>query len=368
MSIARSAWGIAAVFTCAAAAAQTIQPTQAAGSMRHYTLNYATGELKADTEDLPPVEGFANIAFANQFAGPTNGDEWVDYGVKNAGLSDVVTSFVFGYATTRLDPSIGGPGGSIGIAFYSGTLGRCTVLAPASLNPGQRVGSYTFTGLPGTTMPGTPVANSVQVDISSSAFALADGPIGWSYFDVGDGSATGPLLVFPQSNGGSPNTGTIDSLDRYRAPAHPTRCLGPFRFGSGQTSSGIASLYMAITEDDGSVSAVVTPRNGTGINPNDYSAFNTPIVGTTWTANVATTPGTTATFILFSTGSDSMPFAGGELLIDVTPHTVDAAMGMHNVQVPLDANLIGGVVYTQAVRAEATFCVLLNALDITVGH
>lgn len=100
-----------------------------------------------------------------------SGWEWGD---KAADLATLVTGFELGYSTGELDPPLGGPGASIGIAFYSGTTGSGV--------PGAEVARFGVPGLPGAATTGECTAYVISVDLPGGfELYLPDSDIGYSY-------------------------------------------------------------------------------------------------------------------------------------------------------------------------------------------
>ncbi|MEM7306366.1 MAG: hypothetical protein AAF682_06840 [Planctomycetota bacterium] len=112
-----------------------------------------------------------------------------------------------------------------------------------------------------------------------------------------------------------------------------------------------------------------------GLNPNDFTCINNPIVAQTWQVNVSTTPAvgtqTTSTTVLVGLGgpTSGVVVLGYELLVLPNYVEIGPALGTHNIPVPPIADFIGAQFPVQAARVEANpaAVVLTNALDVTVG-
>ncbi|MEM7202208.1 MAG: hypothetical protein AAF628_18205 [Planctomycetota bacterium] len=140
-------------------------------------------------------------------------------------------------------------------------------------------------------------------------------------------------------------------------------------------------IWLDDLEVDYDVVARCATRNGTGVNPADFSCQSPPALGSDWVTTVDTTPtagqSTLATAVLVGLGG---PLSGtlvpfGELLV-LTPSELDTrtgpAAGTHTIPVPLNPSLSGAPISTQGVRLEASptgpnQIVLLNAIDLVIG-
>jgi hypothetical protein len=116
-------------------------------------------------------------------------------------------------------------------------------------------------------------------------------------------------------------------------------------------------------------------RNGTGINPVEYTASNLPVVGTTWLCSIVTNANTLATFVALAPGGPNpgIPFLNGEILVQLSPDPilVPGVGGAFSFAIPNVASLIGLPAATQGVRVDAVgptqVIILLNALDLVLG-
>ena len=125
--------------------------------------------------------------------------------------------------------------------------------------------------------------------------------------------------------------------------------------------------------DDGSGARCLL-RNGTGLNPVDFSCTTVPVLGSTWQGVVAGNPNTILTFIAFAPGglATPSPLFGGELLINTTPSPAAfAGFGSYSLGIPSGTGWLGTVLTFQGFRVDSvgpsqTF-VPLNALDLVIG-
>lgn len=120
--------------------------------------------------------------------------------------------------------------------------------------------------------------------------------------------------------------------------------------------------------------ASCTFRNGTGINPPDYSCSSLPVLGTVWQGTMVTNPNTIATWLGIGLSGPhiGIPYLGGEVLIDLTvPPILLPGLGSYAIALPNTASLLGLFLPTQGVRVDAVgpaqTVTLLNALDLVLG-
>ena len=338
---------------------------------QHYNLNYVTGVLtKTVDKDAKEVgvNAASSLTYDNTcpsgfFTTITPGSEFLDWGDKT-GLSGVVTSFDIGYGTLELDPSLSGPGASMDVTFYSGTTGSGT----AGL--GAPIATFSFTGLPGSSVAGGVGAFVVTVDLTGGAeICLPDGDIGYSYCSF-DAAGTGPLLVDVTA---CLSNGIEDAFDIYTCPAATGTYVGTFSF----TTPLVASFYMAISEDDGTEIATTVLNNGSGINPILTSDGGVPpVLGAVWPAMVDNSAGHATSVLVLSLSSlpaGSVVTAGGELIADptggyfITSVIVGTGMVDHSMLVPKDVTLLGVDFTAQGANLFGLPFVLTNALDIHIG-
>jgi hypothetical protein len=124
----------------------------------------------------------------------------------------------------------------------------------------------------------------------------------------------------------------------------------------------------------GSTTASCTSFNGSGINPVDCSCVNTPVLGTTWQAAIATTPTTVLTLLFYAPGGASapLPIFGGELLIQLSPSPIGfTSTGSFSLAIPSATTWIGTDLTFQGLRLEAVGpglgIVPLNGLYLVIG-
>jgi len=116
-----------------------------------------------------------------------------------------------------------------------------------------------------------------------------------------------------------------------------------------------------------------------GLDPPDYSCTSAPVLGSTWTSAIATTPlmgvSTAATLVVFGMGGPVQGAAvrGFELLVLPPFDPIDpSTTGAHAIPIPSDPALSGLSVATQGVRVEVSpagkpVFVLTNAQDLVLG-
>jgi hypothetical protein len=112
-------------------------------------------------------------------------------------------------------------------------------------------------------------------------------------------------------------------------------------------------------------------RNGTGVNPPDYTCITPPILGSNWTVDIALTPGTVSTFIALGLAPHAgLPLFGGEFLLSLSPPpTFAPGFGQTVIPLPNVTAFLGITLYTQGMRLEQLGQVtLLNAQDVRLGY
>lgn len=329
----------------------------------HFVYDVGTGEARPVTDPVTVggTQAQTTICFDNDntfgFTSLSNnpGEEFVDWGIKTCGGTNVVESFQIGYLSFNLDPGQGGPGASFSAALYSGTTGFGVL--------GQEMRRLSMSGLP--TLNGALII--LTVDLRSDPVCLPDGPIGWGFRN--DDGDTAVLL------GIAPNyaLGIIDALDVYSGPATAGGYTGTYNFGKGNP---YGTLYFRIAENDGAVLAGSTVVNGTGTNPLAFQEVSPAVIGQTWVTSVdlSTIPVVAATVVIISAAAippAATPF--GELLIDLgVPSQTSIALGRHFISVPKNLQLAGVTVHTQAALVRQLVLPvgfqLTNGLDVTLGY
>lgn len=288
-----------------------------------------------------PQVSFANVNGTIFFLLPLSPeDEYVDYGVKTAGLDGLVTEIRLSYITEVLDPSVGGPGASLDLNLYSGSNGGCDVDASA---PGQLVHSISLTGLPASTAEPFGEIIEIVLDFSSDPIALPDGPIGW-----GVGSPDLSLLPRLVVVGENP-TGTKDFLDNFSAGS----CLGPVSFEFNDRP--FSSLFIELTEGaadpqpcgftsygpfNAPQTSMLTTIGGDG--PGDLILFNSSF-------NLLEGTG----FLIISEQPAAIVLPGAEILVDLESQLAlqtfpFALLGQTSVTVPNNPELAGLTVFCQS--------------------
>ena len=339
------------------------------GPVQHYNLDYATGKLThlGEMQQVPTntqaasAPAYVNDCNVSSFTA-TGTNELIDWGVKAGGLTTLVDSFSFGYATDAVDPSIAGPGATLEVAFYEGATGIGNI--------GTEVARFSFTGLPGSTTGG--IAGFFLTTTLPVGFCLADGPIAYGYCssDVN----TGPILVDVTVCSGN---GTIDGFDSWTCPASSGTYIGSFNF----MTPNIASFFMVINEDDGTDLATTAVNNGLGGNPVAATDGGTPpVINATWPLSVdPASAGYTMSVGFFGIGSfpaGTLVLAGGqEVIADIASfgppiEVLQNPPGSNQYPLPIvcDVGLIGLPVTFQGILFGGTVpFALTNGVEAVVG-
>jgi len=275
--------------------------------LKSLTLDLGTGTIsrgpKVTNRKGNTVTDFDNNDLGG-FVGVDTGDGfclWIDPAIKGTNLgrtagpennSDLMSSIIFAYCSSKLTPGSSGPGGSMALHFYEGY----TVFGGA---PTTSVAHFTLTGLPGNSASSSFFGGFgcffIRVNFNE-LLCFADGPIGygWTFLDKGYPTAnplssvlagTWPFLSCTVSCSASileyDLQGMTDALDEYC----PTTSLkATFTFGT--TSGSFTSMSMAI-EEVVDQTASVTTCAGSPPNP-DVLTTTLPVVGSNWTASVKT--------------------------------------------------------------------------------
>ena len=121
------------------------------------------------------------------------------------------------------------------------------------------------------------------------------------------------------------------------------------------------------------VPASCTFRNGSGINPAEYSCTSLPTMGMNWTSVIVTSPQTVATAVGFTLSPAQLPMFGGEILIALSPPPVLLfGLGSHSWSVPDVCGLCGLPLVSQGFRlgisGGSSQLTLLNAQDLILGR
>jgi len=346
------------------------------GPVQHYRLHYASHTLTRldDPQEIPLVKQAAstptylNDCSVNSFIGSAT-SEFIDWGTKAGGVSTIVDSFSFGYATNAPDLSIGGAGATVEVAFYTGTTGFGVL--------GTEAARFSLTGLPGSTTGGF-AGFFLTVDLSGTpGFCLPDGPIGYGYCSADLVNTTGPILVDVTDPGCS--TGAIDAFDDFTCPASDAGAVynGTFNLAT----PNIASFFMVINEDDATEVATTAVNNGGGSNPLLASDGGVPaVLGATWPVTIDNSAGFNTTIGPWTVGSlaPGTFVTGGEIIVNIldpngfviSNSVVGAPVGLvdHSVFVVKDLTLIGvDLTFQGLLFGGITPFQLTNGIDIHLG-
>jgi len=265
--------------------------------LRSVTLDLATGTVTGHPvvhdRAATTVVDFRNMDLSG-FTGVDSGNgfcEWFDAGVKGDvnNASDLMSSFVFSYCSSKLTPASGGPGGSVRLGFYEGYQ--------SGGSPSTAVAAFTLAGLPGNTASSSFFGGFrcffMRVEVNDLV-CFADGPIGysWRFLDSGTNTinplgsvvaGTWPFLSCVAScsgTGPADGQGMVNSMDAY-CPPGTLRSM--FSFG---TSAGTyASMSMNIEEVTTKVGTVGKYNSASFPNPDELCA-DVANVGRPWTASM----------------------------------------------------------------------------------
>jgi len=240
----------------------------------------------ADFQNLD-VSGFSGIDTGGGFC------EWFDAGIKGSAgnVSDLMSSFVFAYCSSKLTPASGGPGASVKLGFYEGYLA-------GGGSPTTAVVAMTLAGLPANTASSSFFGGFrcffMKVDVGD-LISFADGPIGysWKFLDNGTGTVnptgavlagTWPYLSCTASCSGTSGLidgqGMDDTIDMY-CPPGTLSSVFTFSTQSG-TYSSISMQIDEVTTKGGSITQY---NSATNPNPDILSA-EVSNVGKPWTASL----------------------------------------------------------------------------------
>ena len=321
--------------------------------------------------------GFVGVESGNGFC------EWFDAGIKGfqGNGSDLMSSILFPYCTAMLDPSLGGPGGSMKLGFYEGYL-------VGGGAPTTTVAAFSLTGLPADTVSGSfsPYGGFKCFFLEASfspLIAFVDGPIGysWKFLDTGTTgvlSGTWPFLACVGSCSGTAVTlpdrqGMVNILDQYCPP-------GTLRstFSFGTTSGSFTSIAMEIREA-GDLAASVQPYNASTTPNRDTLQASPAVLGRRFAAalvrNPASVPGTFTLLVrtnrIAGNGVGAPPPVLGRLLVSgpmlgTLAGTHDGQLGTVQAQIPVQLGLLCQHFAAQAVVTGGGVA-LSSALEGTVG-
>jgi len=356
---------------------------------REITYDYATGEITYGSPTEKSGAGFVERwvnADQSGRAGFRGGiqtpEEVLDWGVltKDTG-TEIVSRFSFGYATTALDDSIGGPGASAVLRFYDGATGGCS-------DAGRRpVAEFASSNLLGS-IDGLPQGVVVTVLLSGDdVFCLRDGAFGFGFlsFDQTSGGlydATVPLLCFAGDPAGNPVVdpdaeGQVSLVDAYDPDVETGFCASEFDYGFGVDDASFL-LHLEAPDVSGADVASATFRNGSGVNPTTYAVHVPPVLGALFSASDARTNGGTGVLQFgYEDALGGLPLGSGELLIDPSSPNVLAGLegpyafdstgnAAWRLAVPCDLDLCGYAFSTQTLEFGWGLQ-LKNAQDLVVG-
>jgi hypothetical protein len=307
--------------------------------------------------------------------------EWFDAATKGFAQngSDLMSSIVFPYCSCAVDPSIGGPGGTMKLGFYEGYV-------TGGGAPTTTVAAFTLAGLPSNTGSSCFFFGGFRCFFLEASFApmvaFADGPIGysWKFLDVGTTgvqAATWPFLSCVVSCSGTllqvDAQGMTDRLDEYCPPGS---LRSSFTFGS--TSGTFTSIAMEIREAS-DVRASSQAYNAT-LHPNpDRLSAGVAVLGRTFPVTLARSPSSAAGFFtllvrtirLRGDGVGPPPPVQGRMLVSgprlarlTAAH--DGTTGSLNTTVPLELALLGQHFAMQAVVSGSGLA-LSSAVEGVVG-
>ena len=303
----------------------------------------------------PCFDNSAIIPDAYVVANP--GEEVLNWGLKSCAGASRLRSFTILYLSEAVDPSRGGPGGTLSVALYSGTQGFG--------RPGTEIFRRTLTGLPASRVVQPTVF--VTFDFGSEPLPLPDGRIGWGFLQL-DGD-TGPVLV----NAPRPALGTLDAMDIYSpGPASAASYVGTFHYPFCSCANTFIQLDEIATDE----LASSTVLNGSGANPSLLAEILPARIGHVWAARVAVVsppPGNPPFTALFLSAAAIAPISSpiGEILIDPAQRISGSqiAEGSYAFSIPADPALVGREVFVQAavLRPVAARPFLTNALAVRIG-
>ncbi|MEW6071353.1 MAG: hypothetical protein AB1726_02000 [Planctomycetota bacterium] len=349
-SLLSAAFALAALGAVGPAQQQAGAPVSVPGPPGRASLDLATGELTRDAPDKVAnvVIVWANTDYSGYYSTGWNPPfEWLDWGsVFSWFPHDIVGEYQFGYGTTVLDTSVGGPGVTLCTSFYSGATGWCNEqgigLAPTA--------QFCFSGLPGTTGTG-PAGWVISASLTGgSEFVLPDGPFGFSLsmFET----QTGPLLCYAGSlSGGFDYNGQQDVFDWY-VPDVGTGTCGTYWFGGPPWN--FSSWWMHVAEWDAQPPATSIWYCGNNVNCNGYTTGSI-VLGGLWVNSVVACGNNVGAFLAGFVGPAIIPWHGMEILVDflLSPELLGfpSALGDPAIillPVPLNLALAGLTIYVQA--------------------
>lgn len=170
------------------------------------------------------------------------------------------------------------------------------------------------------------------------------------------------------------NNNVVDSFSNSSNQSQPNNYFGFTNILFDELQLDFVADFNVDTLAIQDATAQCDRRNGSNINPTDYSCRTLPVVGTNWLGDIRTNGNTIGTFVVLAPGGAhaGFPFLGGEILIQLSPAPIAVAVpSAFSFPIPAAASNIGFRLATQGIRVDqvgaTTNLVLLNALDLTFG-
>jgi len=348
------------------------------GDAGEKTAGVANAFTNTDTSGFFGVGAVTNTATGNLV-------EWLDFGAYTADTgSDIVGEFTFGYGTSVTDALAGGPGATVTLRFYDGITGFC---ADSGAAP---TATFEFTGLPGGPGGGAGAGWLITVDLTGGFEFCGSGQaqnFGFGFTTEDDTAAdgtrdTGPLLCYagdisdpvniPDSNGQQ------DIFDEWDETPESNLCLGTFFFGGAPNNFSSWYLTVETADTSGAANADSSFRNGTGVNPANYTVSAPPVLGGAFQASDTQTNGGLGVFIVGYAPPLTLNPQFGEVLVNIAdpggeqlagfngPYVFASGTASITIPVPKNLNLCGVGLATQTVEFGGGVQ-LHNAQDLTVG-
>jgi len=277
----------------AQASGRHLRPASPPRELVRYEL--ATGRItRSPTEERAAFEvnEFPNLDLLGYIGVDSGGGAmtWINDGVKGLAdnSSDLLSSFVVAYCSTKLDPSLGGPGGTIRLGLYEGyTRGGAT---PS----GTLVHTFTLTGLPAhsrdSSFYGGMSCYLLEVELSPM-LPFADGPIGysWEFADLGSDGILGGTFPFLSASSSC-------SAVAYDLGQAPYRCCSNRPADAYRADGTLDAVWTTFPycypfaigialKEAADVGATSAPFVGSGVNVDVLNA-SPPVVGAPWSAEV----------------------------------------------------------------------------------
>ena len=141
-------------------------------------------------------------------------------------------------------------------------------------------------------------------------------------------------------------------------------------------ADGTATVSVGAFETcGGNFVASATMNNGTGKNPNTFTALSMPILGSSFDSFIIGPPETTLTVVAFDAASQpyALPPVVGEMLISITPATIYSySSALHSAPIPNECALLGLAIAAQGfylTPGPTSYSVTgLNRLDLVLGN